>query len=189
MAANRDRAGDLCHRGLTTAKAIAADAETLGLSEPPDALPAAGFDPPTFDQVVDDDALRLTSRQLFLDGYYALAVEEAYKCLNNIVKDLTSLSELDGVSLMQRAFSPKNPVLRLNALRTQSENDQQRGYMEMFAAVMTGIRNPRAHEHKYLDDPDTALELLGLANHLVRIARSAASRSSRQASARNSAST
>ncbi len=146
-------------------------------------MPSSGLDPPTFDQIVDDDELRLTSRELFLDGYYALAVEEAYKCLNNIVKDLTGLSELDGVPLMQRAFSPKNPVLKLNDLRTQSENDQQRGYMDMFGAVMTGIRNPRAHEHRYLDDPETALELLGLANHLVRIARSAASRSSSPASA------
>ncbi len=149
---------------------------------------SSDFDPPTFDQIVDDDELRQTSRKLFLDGYYALAVGEAYKCLNNIVKDLTSLTELDGVPLMQRAFSPKNPVLKLNDLKTQSERDQQRGYMEMFAAVITGIRNPRAHEHRYLDDPETALELLGLANHLVRIARSAASRSSGQARAGTSAS-
>ncbi len=183
MAANSGREGDNHYRGLTAAKAIAEEARSIGLAGPLPSVPSGGFDQPTFDQIVGDDELRQTCRGLFLDGYYALAVEEAYKCLNNIVKDLTGLSELDGVPLMQRAFSPNNPMLRLNDLRTQSENDQQRGYMEMFAAVMTGIRNPRAHEHKYLDDPETALELLGLANHLVRIARSAASRSSGQASA------
>lgn len=176
-------AGANSHWGLSVAKAIADRAKEVGLAGPLPSMPSSGLDPPTFDQIVDDDELRLTSRELFLDGYYALAVEEAYKCLNNIVKDLTGLSELDGVPLMQRAFSPKNPVLKLNDLRTQSENDQQRGYMDMFGAVMTGIRNPRAHEHRYLDDPETALELLGLANHLVRIARSAASRSSSPASA------
>ena len=122
--------------------------------------------------------LRSTSRRLFLDGYYALAVEEAYKCLNNIVKELTGLRHLDGVNLMKNAFSLNNPVLKLNDLKTRSEKDQQLGYMEMFAAVITGVRNPRAHEHAYLDDPIIALELLGLANHLVRTARSAASRSS-----------
>lgn len=84
------------------------------------------------------------------------------------------MTHLDGVKLMQNAFSPNNPVLKLNDLITQSEKDQQRGYMELFAAVITGVRNPRAHEHAYLDDPETALELLGLANHLVRIAREAA---------------
>jgi hypothetical protein len=34
---------------------------------------------------------------------------------------------------------------------------------------MTGIRNPRAHEHNYLDEPHAALELLALANHLFRL--------------------
>ena len=156
------------------AKAIAADVRAIGLAGPLPSLPTDEFEPPTFDQIVDDDELRRTSRQLFLDGYYALSVEEAYKCLNNIVKELTSLTHLDGVSLMQNAFSLNKPVLRLNDLTTQSEKDQQRGYMEMFAAVITGVRNPRTHEHAYLDDPVTALELLGLANHLVRMARAAA---------------
>ena len=183
MAANSGLAGESHHRGLAAAKAIAEEAKAVGLAGPLPSVPSGGLDQPTFDQIVDDDELRQTSRKLFLDGYYALAVEEAYKCLNNIVKDLTGLSDFDGVPLMQRAFSPKNPVLKLNDLKTQSEKDQQRGYMEMFAAVMTGVRNPRAHEHRYLDDPETALELLGLANHLVRIARSAASRSSGQAKA------
>ena len=144
-----------------------------GLADPLPSSPLGEIESPTFDQVVDDDDLRKTSRKLFLDGYYALAVEEAYKCLNNIVKDLSGLHHLDGVDLMKNAFSLNKPVLRLNELRTQSERNQQLGYMEMFGAVITGIRNPRAHEHTYLDDPVTSLELLGLANHLVRMARSA----------------
>ena len=158
------------------AQAIAADVRDIGLAGPLPSLPADGLEPPTFDQIVEDDELRRTSRSLFLDGYYALAVEEAYKCLNNIVKELTGLRHLDGVDLMKNAFSLNKPVLKLNDLKTRSEKDQQRGYMEMFAAVITGVRNPRAHEHAYLDDPTIALELLGLANHLVRTARSAASK-------------
>ena len=160
------------------AKAIASDVRAIGLAGLLPSSPADEFEPPTFDQIVDDDELRRASRDLFLDGYYALAVEEAYKCLNNIVKGLTGLHHLDGVNLMQNAFSLNKPVLKLNDLKTQSQKDQQRGYMEMFAAVITGVRNPRAHEYAYLDDPVTALELLGLANHLVRIARSATSISS-----------
>ena len=160
------------------AKAIASDVRAIGLAGPLPSSPADELEPPTFDQIVDDDELRSTSRDLFLDGYYALAVEEAYKCLNNIVKELTSLHDLDGVDLMKNAFSLKKPVLKLNDLSTRSEKDQQRGYMEMFSAAITGIRNPRAHEHAYLDDPVIALELLGLANHLVRMARLAASKSS-----------
>ena len=81
------------------------------------------------------------------------------------MKDLTGLVHLDGVNLMQNAFSLNKPLLKLNDLKTQSQKDLQRGYMEMFAAVITVSADPRAHEHAYLDDPVTALELLGLANH------------------------
>ena len=42
--------------------------------------------------------------------------------------------------------------------------------MLIFQGSMIGIRNPRAHEHRYLDDPRNALELLALCNHLVRVA-------------------
>ena len=178
MAASSDLSNANFHWGLSAAKGIADQAKAVGLAGPLPPIPSSGLDPPTFDQIVDDDELRETSRKLFLDGYYALAVEEAYKCLNNVVKELTGLRHLDGADLMKQAFSLNQPVLKLNDLRTQSEKNQQRGYMEMFSAVITGIRNPRAHEHRYLDDPETALELLGLANHLVRIARSAALRSS-----------
>ena len=178
MVTSSDEAGNIRRRGLSTAKAIAADVRAIGLAGPLPSSTTDGLGPPTFDQIVDDGELRRTSRDLFFDGYYALAVEEAYKCLNNIVKELTGLSHLDGVALMNNAFSLNKPVLKVNDLSTQSEKDQQRGYMEMFAAAITGIRNPRAHEHAYLDDPVIALELLGLANHLVRMARLAASKSS-----------
>jgi uncharacterized protein (TIGR02391 family) len=159
-------------RALTIAQAIDESARAAGLSAPPNTRGEGLPNTPNFDQVVDDDELRRTCRKLYLDGHYAQAVEEAYKCVNNVVKRLSGLG-LDGVTLMQSAFSANNPVLALNSLQTSSELDQQRGYMEIFAAVITRIRNPRAHEHAYLDDPTTALELLGMANHLVRIARSA----------------
>ena len=40
--------------------------------------------------------------------------------------------------------------------------------MDIFAGVMGGIRNPRAHEHEIVDDPEAALEMLIIANHLMR---------------------
>ncbi|WP_419923019.1 TIGR02391 family protein [Candidatus Poriferisodalis sp.] len=127
-----------------------------------------------YESIVVDDELRQTTRRLFLDGHYAQAVEEACKCVNNVVKNLANQGHLDGAKLMRHVFSLKDPVLKLNGLRTRSEKDQQQGYMDMFAGIMTGVRNPRAHEHAYLDDPATALELLGLANHLIRLVRTAA---------------
>jgi len=120
--------------------------------------------------LVTDELLKDTTQQLFYNGHYALAVEEAFKCLNNFIKSKSGIGA-DGADLMRTTFTPKNPTLTLNALKTDSQHDQQLGYMDIFAGSMTGIRNPRAHEHKYLDEPQVALEMLALANHLIRMAR------------------
>lgn len=125
-----------------------------------------------FDSLITETVLRDTTRQLFLDGYYALSVEEAFKCLNNVVKSRSGITA-DGAGLMRTVFSLKNPILKINALKTVSQHDQQLGYMDIFAGCMTGIRNPRAHEHRYLDEPYVALELLALANHLLRMVNNA----------------
>lgn len=125
-----------------------------------------------FDVLVTDPDLARWTRRLFRDGHFARAVEEAFKCLNNIVKN-KSRSMTDGAPLMQHAFSADKPILKLNRLKSQSERDEQRGYMEMFAGAMRGIRNPRAHDHELEDHPEAALELLTIANHLIVRAKAA----------------
>jgi uncharacterized protein (TIGR02391 family) len=121
-----------------------------------------------FDLMVSSEPLRTASRDLFVNGHYAQAVEEGFKCLNNAVKDKARKHTVDGDSLMRTVFSAKSPVLKLNQLRTKSQEDEQRGYMDIYAGAMTGIRNPRAHEHQTGDGPEAGLEMLVLANHLMR---------------------
>lgn len=121
-----------------------------------------------YDELVTSESLRLASGSLFHDGHYARAVEEAFKCLNNAVRDKSKLLNRDGASLMRQAFSANSPTLRLSNLLTQSERDEQQGYMDIYAGAMTGIRNPRAHDHQLVDEPETALEMIVLANHLMR---------------------
>lgn len=123
-----------------------------------------------FDRLVVETDLVACTRQLFRDGHYSRAVEEAFKCLNNYIKQRIG-STIDGNSLMRNTFSPNSPLLKLNRMKTQSHRDEQQGYMDIYAGCMTGIRNPRAHEHTHQDDPSTALELIVFANHLMRKAR------------------
>lgn len=120
-----------------------------------------------YDILVRSEALRDTTRKLFVDKYYARAVEEAYKCLDNVVRDKAGLS-ISGRDLMDKAFSRNNPVLKLNALETISQKDEQLGYMLIFSGCIVGIRNPRAHDHQKIDSPEVALEILVWANHLMR---------------------
>jgi len=106
--------------------------------------------------------------KLYKDGHTSLAVETAFKVINNHVKSMAGLPTLDGMNLMQSAFSINNPKIKLNRLKTTSEKDEQLGYMNIFGGSMTGIRNPRAHEHNYLDSERQAFELLILADHLMQ---------------------
>lgn len=138
--------------------------ELRRIESPPAALPLQQ----RFDQLVTSDLLRQSSRALFVDGYYARAVEEGFKRLNNAVKDKSGDTARDGAPLMRAVFSPNAPILKLNPLQSPSQRDEQQGYMDLFAGAMTGIRNPRAHEHSLADAGEVALELLILANHLMR---------------------
>ncbi|MDE2702300.1 MAG: TIGR02391 family protein [Chloroflexota bacterium] len=121
-----------------------------------------------FDAIVTEKLLTEVSRDLFVGGHFTRAVEEAYKCFDNEVKRLSGLREVHGATLMTKAFSPKNPVLRMNGLVEESERNEQSGYMRMFEGSMIGIRNPRAHECTDFDDRQSALELLAMANHFLR---------------------
>jgi uncharacterized protein (TIGR02391 family) len=121
-----------------------------------------------FDTLVTNADLRAASRELFAQEHYARAVEEAYKCVNNHVKSKAGIED-DGQPLMQRVFSEKNPVLRINDLKSESKVNEQVGYSMIFAGCMRGIRNPRAHEHRLRDDATGALEMLTWANHLMSI--------------------
>ena len=132
-------------------------------------LEEASFWITQFDVLVTDDGLRRCSRSLFVDGYYSLAVQRAYIYIDNLVSKRSGRADKDGADLMRTVFSPKNPVLKLNKLESRSEENQQQGYMHIFEGIMIGIRNPRVHEYAIEDPPRDSLEMLVLANHLIRM--------------------
>lgn len=128
-----------------------------------------------YDEVITNRSLRRKTEKLFKDGHHARAVEEAFKLLDNLVKKKAELqnTDLTGAQLMQRVFSPNKPKLRLNGGVTSSEQNEQSGYMQIFAGCMIGIRNPRAHDSNWEDTEERALQLLILANHLIERAQMA----------------
>ena len=105
--------------------------------------------------------------KLFRDGHYAHAVEDACKVLDGLVRIRSDRVDVSGTSLMQTVFSANGPVLRFNALSTETEKSEQQGMMFLYAGVMLAFRNPRAHEI-VKDDPEMALEIIGFISHLAR---------------------
>jgi uncharacterized protein (TIGR02391 family) len=85
---------------------------------------------------------------------FADCVEAALKEINTLVKDHVRRrtgEELDGATLMNKAFSPNNPLIVLDDLGTESGRNVQKGYMQLYAGSMTGIRNPKAHGNITID--------------------------------------
>lgn len=119
-----------------------------------------------FELMITIEEIRSASRQLFLDGHYQNAVEDAYKAVEHAVAEKCDISDY-GASLMRKAFDSEPPLIALTKLETESQKRVQEGYGHLFAGSMMAIRNPRAHGST-IDEPGEALELILLAQHLMR---------------------
>lgn len=107
------------------------------------------------------------SRKLFKDGHYRDAIYRAFVEVSNFVKRKAK-SQLDGRKLMSTVFNPANPIIKLNPLETQTDKDEQEGFMYLFMGAIQGIRNPKAHENIIQNNPYIALKLIGFASLLIQ---------------------
>ena len=121
-----------------------------------------------FDDQMHPIIIRVCKEKYF-DGYYADAVESAFKEVNSRCKNIYKLKtgeEKDGSDLMNSIFSVNKPLLRFEDISTESGNNVQKGYMQIFSGSMTGIRNPKAHENQVLTK-ESAYKRLMLASLLM----------------------
>lgn len=115
------------------------------------------------------------SGDMFADGHYESAVQEAFKSIEVRVRILTGL-EQSGVKLIQAAFGGESPALDISSHGGHSGKDEREGFLAIFRGVMLGIRNPGAHELFGAGDPQQALEYLGFASLLHRRVDAAATK-------------
>lgn len=119
---------------------------------------------------VHPDVLRACRPELVTDNYFH-AVLEATKSLAEKIRNRTGLTS-DGSSLVDEAFGFKNnvPYLAINSLRTDSEQSEQSGFMNLLKGTFGHFRNPTAHVPKIvwnMSERD-ALDLLTFASYLHR---------------------
>jgi uncharacterized protein (TIGR02391 family) len=69
---------------------------------------------------------------------------------------------------MERVFNPSSPILRFNDLQTQTDRDEQKGFMMLFSGAVSGLRNPRAHAI-IQDNPERALEFIAFVSLLAKL--------------------
>lgn len=103
--------------------------------------------------------------------HYADAVEAVFKELNAIIKRRWVKSggqETDGADLMRKVFRPKEPLIKLGDLDSETGRNIQQGYMEIFAGSMAGLRNPNAHANINIS-PERAMHQLMLGSLLFYV--------------------
>ena len=120
-----------------------------------------------FDELNIHPEIKQAVSRLFKDGHYANAVEDACKVLNSLVKIRSGKHDLGGTELMQKVFSPNNPILKFNDLQSETGKSEQQGMMFLYSGAMLALRNPRAHEI-IEDDPEKALEYIAFLSLLAK---------------------
>ncbi len=102
----------------------------------------------------------------FMRGNFDVAVFLAMKAVEVTVREAARIpKERIGVNLMRDAFSPENGPLT----DPQADGGERVGRMDLFAAAVACYKNPQSHRDVNLSDPQTAIEIIYLANHLLKI--------------------
>ena len=105
-----------------------------------------------------------TSFDLFSSGHYRQAVLDATIELVNIVKQKSLLEDLDNTPLIQKAFSPNNPILEIS-----KNKDLQLGFMWLFSGAVMTFRNANAHSLNQNMTKNECIEQLNFLSYLHRV--------------------
>ena len=94
---------------------------------------------------------------LYRSGHYPEAVFAAAKAIIYYVKERSGRDDLDGANLMRTVFSKKDPILAVNDLSDQTDQDEQEGTMQLFVGAVLALKNLGSHAFPE-NSPEQALE-------------------------------
>ena len=123
---------------------------------------------------VHPDVLRFCREELVADNYFH-AILEAAKSVADKLRDRTGFTE-DGAALVDRSLTGEAPILAINALETESEKSEQRGFANLIKGAFGMFRNTTAHVPKITwavnrEDAEEVLTLLSMIHKRIDAAR------------------
>jgi len=123
---------------------------------------------------VHNDIFKYCEEEIETENYFHV-VFEATKGIFDKIRKITELKS-DGATLIDEAFSFEKsnplPYLSLNGLRTESEQSEQKGFMNLLKGIYGTFRNPLGHEAKIEwnikeEDALVILSLISLVNRRI----------------------
>jgi len=91
------------------------------------------------------DVLEDSIKMHYENKDYTEVVRDAILCLMNEIRKKSDLQDDDGVDLINKAFSEKKPLIKVNKMQTQTEKNKQRGINDLSKGIVEYFRNPMSH--------------------------------------------
>ncbi len=107
------------------------------------------------------------SYPMFREGHLREAVFNSVVAIFDLIRQRTGI-DADGPNLVNRAFSLADPYLVLSELTSESGQNDQKGFMQVFSGSYQGIRNPKAHTLTHDLTEPAAAQYLVYASLLAR---------------------
>ena len=120
------------------------------------------------------DAIHRVSKDDYEKSDYFRAAEDAVKEYENIVKKISSINDKIGTALMRAAYAPEcssSPINITDCTSTTHKNIEE-GQQNLSVGLISGFRNPVAHEpktdiHPSLFNDKDCLDILSLTSYLL----------------------
>jgi uncharacterized protein (TIGR02391 family) len=114
------------------------------------------------------ELLRFCRSELVADNYFH-AVLEASKSIAETIRTITGLTS-DGATLIDEALGGDNPRIKINKFITDTEQSEQRGFVNLTKGLFGTFRNPASHAPRIIWQmpEEDALDLFTLGSYVLR---------------------
>lgn len=111
--------------------------------------------------------IKESSYKLYRQNNLREAVLNSVTAIFDHIRGLTG-ANLDGSALADRVFSLNDPYIVFSELESESGQNDQKGFLQIYKGAFQGIRNPKAHSLTHDLTPEKAAQYLVFASLLAR---------------------